>query len=192
MNGFGLDHRSRAQSCLQVKADIVVSHVSALFISTDLIIRSDMEIAEMNDRFVDALKLVARVLMSASMIRYGAAKLVDIRVFTNNSTTINFMEIFAGGMPAPLWFAYANAVFQTGAAICVLVGFHTRIAAGLLAIWLCVLTLVGHPFWTMDPDSAVQHESLFYRNLAMIAADLLIAAVGAGRYAVDRRVAGKY
>lgn len=141
----------------------------------------------MSERLLDIAKLVARILMAASMIRYGAAKLVDIRVFTQNSTTINFMEIFAGGVPSPLWFAYANAVFQTGAAIFVLIGFQTRIAAGLLVIWLCVLTLVGHPFWAMAPDAAVQHESFFYRNLAMIAAYLLIAAVGAGRYAVDWR-----
>lgn len=146
----------------------------------------------MSERLVDIVKLVARILMAASMIRYGAAKLVDIRIFTQNGTTINFMEIFAGGMPAPLWFAYANAVFQTGAAIFVLIGFQTRISAGLLAIWLCVLTLVGHPFWNMPPDSAVQHESLFYRNLAMIAAYLLIAAVGAGRYAVESRLGGKH
>jgi putative oxidoreductase len=142
----------------------------------------------MSENIVDFAKLVARMLMAASMIRYGVAKLLDIRMFTENSTTINFMEIFAGGMPAPLWFAYANAVFQTGAAIFVLIGFQARIAAGLLAVWLSVLTLVGHPFWAMAPDVAAQHESLFYRNLAMIAAYVLIAAAGPGRYAVTRRL----
>lgn len=133
----------------------------------------------------DLLVLLCRILMSACMIRYGAAKLIDIDLFVDHVTTRRFMELVAGGAPAPLWFAYANAIFQTAAGMCVLIGFQVRVAAGLLVVWLAVLTLVGHPFWRLSGGDALLNESLFYRNLGLMAAFLLIVAHGAGRWAVD-------
>jgi len=65
----------------------------------------------------DGLLLAARLLMTASMIRYGAGKLMDISLFVDNPVTLRFMEALADGAKAPLWFAYSNAIFQTAAGI---------------------------------------------------------------------------
>ena len=121
------------------------------------------------------------------MLRYGVAKLIDINIFVENPTTLRFMDFIAGGMKSPLWFAYANALFQTASALFVLVGFHTRMSAFLLALWLCVLTYFGHPFWSMDLPERILNESLFYRNLALISAYVMIFATGPGRFAFDPR-----
>lgn len=125
--------------------------------------------------------------MTASMIRYGDAKLIDINVFVENPTTIKFMEFIADGMKSPLWFSYTNALFQMISAFMVLLGFHTRIAAGLLVGWLSVLKYFGHPFWMMEFQERIINESLFYRNLALIAAHVMIFATGPGQFSIDKK-----
>ena len=136
-------------------------------------------------RWPDVLILVARILATLAIVRYGVAKFFDLSVFIDNPSTVGLMETFFGGAPAPVWSAYANAVFQTGAGLCVMVGFKARWAAGLLIIWLVGLTYFGHPFWEMVGAQRASNESFFLRNLAMVAALLMIVAVGAGRYSLD-------
>jgi putative oxidoreductase len=128
---------------------------------------------------------IARVLMSSSMIYYGASKLIDITIFTTHPTTKAFMSMVAGGAAAPLWFAYLNAGFQTLCGILVLLGAHSRKAAWGMVVWLAVLTVVGHAFWNMTGENRIANLSLFFRNLGLIAAFLMVAAVGPGSLSVD-------
>lgn len=123
-------------------------------------------------------------MMSVSMIRYGYAKLIDIHVFIDSFITKRFMEFFAHGIEAPLWFAYSNALFQFSAGVLVLAGYKARISALLLVMWLSVLTYFGHPFWNMEGTQRLTNESFFYRNIAMIAAFLMICAYGPGKYTI--------
>jgi uncharacterized membrane protein YphA (DoxX/SURF4 family) len=99
---------------------------------------------------LDFCVLASRMMMSASMIRYGYAKLIDIHVFTDSFITKRFMDFFAHGVEAPLWFGYSNALFQFMAGVFVFIGFKARASALLLAIWLTVLTYFGHSFWGME------------------------------------------
>ena len=135
----------------------------------------------------DTAILIAHALMASSMIYYGASKIVDISIFTGHHTTQAFMNLFAGGGKAPLWFAYLNAIFQTFCGILVLVGFYARTAAMGLVIWLSVLTFVGYPVWKMTGADRVASLSIFFRNLAMIAAFLMVAATGPGSLSFDGR-----
>ena len=133
----------------------------------------------------DLLMLSARALMAAPMIRYGLLKLLNISIFVENFATRRFMEFFAHGIEAPLWFAYSNAIFQTCAGIFVLIGFKGRTAAILLVGWLVTLTYFAHPFWSMSGGERIFNESYFYRNLAMIAAFLMMFLFGPGTLSVD-------
>jgi len=127
--------------------------------------------------------LLARVLMAPIMVVYGAQKLYDINNFLNNPATNRLMEILASGAPAPIWFAYANGLFQLLVGVFVLLGFKTRISAALVVLWLIPVTYFGHPFWAgVNP---VSNEPQFYKNLAIISAYLLIACTGPGRFSVD-------
>ena len=99
------------------------------------------------------------------------------------------MEVFASGAVPPLWFAYGNALFQLAAGLFVLVGFQTRFSASMTVLWLIPVTYFGHPFWAgIDPAF---NEPQFYKNLAIVAAYLLIAGLGAGKYSLDALSAGK-
>ena len=130
--------------------------------------------------------LIARILMSASMIVYGSRKFIDISMFTNNFATQRLMVLVAHGQSCPLWFAYSNTIFQTLAGIMVLLGFRTRLASGLLSLWLIALTYLGHPFWIMHGYEQTFNESMFYRNLGLIAAFMLIFTTGGGKYTIDQ------
>jgi putative oxidoreductase len=138
----------------------------------------------------EAAILIARTMMSSSMIYYGASKIVDISIFTGHPTTRAFMRLVADGMAAPLWFAYANAIFQTLCGILVLLGMHTRKAAWGLVIWLTVLTVIGHAFWNMTGTDRVANLATFFRNLGLIAAFLMVAVVGPGSLSVDGQRGG--
>lgn len=127
--------------------------------------------------------LFSRILISPIMFVYGAQKLLDINNFLTNPATKRMMETFMGGATPPLWFAYANALFQLVAGLCILVGFKTRFSALLTVIWLIPVTYFGHPFWAgIDP---VFNEPQFYKNLAIIGGYMMIASLGAGKFSVD-------
>ena len=131
-------------------------------------------------RFGDFVVLLARIMMSSSMIYYGCQKLIDISMFTTNFATMRLMQFVANGAPCPLWFAYANAVFQMLAGLMVLFGFKGRWASGLIA-----LTYLGHPFWMMSGYERLFNESMFYRNLGLIAAFAMILATSCKGYSID-------
>lgn len=127
--------------------------------------------------------LMSRMLMAPIMILYGVDKLLDISRFVKNPATIRFMEFISQGGTAPLWFAYANAIFQLMVGVFVLIGFKTRISATLVIVWLIPVTYLGHPFWAgINPTF---NEPQFYKNLAIIAAYLLIASYGGGKFSID-------
>jgi len=135
----------------------------------------------------DISLLLARILMAPIMMVYGAQKLLDINQFLMNPATKRMMEALASGVTAPIWFAYANGAFQLLSGLFVLLGVKARLSAGLVVIWLVPVTYFGHPFWAgIRPDF---NEAQFYKNLAIIAAYLLIAAMGAGRYSIDNALA---
>ena len=132
----------------------------------------------------DLILLLARCLASPIMLVYGLSKLLDIRDdFEDNPATQRFMKVFDHGATPPLWFAYANALFQFGMGLTILLGFETRIAAALVALWLIPVTYFGHPFWA-GIDPAVNKEN-FIKNLGIIAAYLMLFCFGAGKYSLD-------
>ena len=133
---------------------------------------------------IDLILLAARCLVAPVMIVYGALKFLDIQTeFIDSPATKRFMNVFANGIKPPLWFAYANALFQFGMGFAVLIGFETQICAALVALWFIPVTYFGHPFWTgIDPSNNREH---FMNNLAIVAAYIMIAYFGAGNYSVD-------
>ena len=128
--------------------------------------------------------LLSRSFAAPIMLVYGWAKLSDIHALIDNPATKRMMEVFAtSDVTAPLWFAYANALFQFGAGLAVLTGFKTRIFAAATVLWLIPVTYFGHPFWKgIDPAF---NEVNFYKNLGIMSAYLMISCFGAGKYSLD-------
>lgn len=138
---------------------------------------------------IDLILLLARVLVAPIMIVYGVLKFSDINTyFIDSPATQRFMNVLANGAKSPLWFAYANALFQFGMGFAVLIGFETQICATLVALWFIPVTYFGHPFWAgIDPINNREH---FMNNMAIVAAYMMIAYFGAGKYSLDAMLFG--
>ena len=137
----------------------------------------------------DAIKLVSRILMSAVFIVYGYFKFADVTTITNNPGTKRFMDLVASGAATPTWLGYLIAAIEVLGGLAILIGFKTKWVAWGLVVWLVVVTVFGHPFWSMEGAARGPNQLNFYKNIAIMAAYLLLAIGGPGRYSLDNRSA---
>ena len=105
-------------------------------------------------RIEEVTILIARVIMSAPFIYTGYTKLV-----TAAGTQAFFAKL---GLPVPpaAW-AVAVAVEILGG-LAVLLGFQTRVAATILAVWCIATALVAHSNFS-DPNMVIH----FVKNVIM-------------------------
>ncbi|KQZ21781.1 hypothetical protein ASD50_05585 [Mesorhizobium sp. Root552] len=118
--------------------------------------------------------LVGRVLLSVLFILSGFAKLTAI-----SGTAGWFGSI---GLPLPTVTAVVVGLVELLGGLAILVGFKTRIAAILLAVFTLAATAIAHL------DFADQMQVLMLqKNLGLVGGFLLLAAVGAGSISIDGR-----
>jgi putative oxidoreductase len=68
----------------------------------------------------------------------------------------------------------------------ILLGYHARIGAWLIALFLVPVTLMMHKFWTVgDPMMAQVQQIMFLKNMTMLGGALLISQFGAGPVSLD-------
>lgn len=118
--------------------------------------------------------LVGRILISILFILAGFAKLTSIA-----GTAGWFGSI---GLPVPTVTAVVVGLVELLGGLAILVGFKTRIAAIVIALFTLGATAVAHM------DFADQMQLLMLqKNLAITGGLLILAAVGAGSISVDGR-----
>jgi putative oxidoreductase len=73
----------------------------------------------------------------------------------------------------------------------ILLGYHARIGAWILVLFLVPVSLMMHNFWAVtDPMMAQMQRAMFLKNLSMLGGALLIAHFGAGPLSLDARRQG--
>lgn len=118
--------------------------------------------------------LIARLLLSVMFIMAGLQK------FGSIDGTAGY--IGSVGLPAPAALAWLSAIFETLAGIAILIGFQTRIAAILLALFCIVTALFFHT------NFADMSQMLFFmKNVTIAGGFLALYAAGAGSISVDAR-----
>ena len=136
--------------------------------------------------------LVGRILLSAMFILAGYPKLLDPPGTAG--------MIAGAGLPAATALAYLTGLFELVAGLFILVGFQTKIAAYLLALFCVFTALVFHsgPINVPDfPEGANGLLTMFnglmmMKNLTIAGGFLVLAAFGPGAYSIDARsAAGK-
>ena len=137
----------------------------------------------------DIVILLSRVLMSAVFIVYGSMKFMDVTSILNNPGTKRFMDLVASGAAAPTWLGYLIAAIELFGGLAILIGIKSRWVAWAFVVYVIFITALAHPFWTMEGAARAANQVNFYKNLAIMAAYLLLAITGAGRYSVDHRAA---
>ena len=118
--------------------------------------------------------LVARILISILFILAGFGKLTAI-----SATAGWFGSI---GLPMPTVTTVVVGLVELLGGISVLVGFQTRIAAIVLAVFTLVATAVAHLDFSQAGNAL-----MLQKNLAITGGFLLLAVLGAGAYSVDGR-----
>ena len=84
---------------------------------------------------------------------------------------------------------FAAWVSRRRIVLSILIGIKTRWVAWAFVVYVIIVTALAHPFWTMEAAARAANQANFYKNLAIMAAYLLLAITGAGRYSVDHRAA---
>jgi putative oxidoreductase len=70
----------------------------------------------------------------------------------------------------------------------ILLGYHAKLGAWLIVLFLIPVTLMLHKFWTVqDPMMAQIQMILFMKNVSMLGGALLISQFGAGPFSLDAR-----
>ncbi|MEJ6781582.1 DoxX family protein [Aminobacter sp. Piv2-1] len=121
-----------------------------------------------------AVILAGRVLLSIIFVLAGYAKLTAIA-----GTAGWFGSL---GLPLPTVTTVVVGVVEVVAGLAILVGYQTRIAAIVLALFTLAASAVAHT------DLADQVQMMFLqKNLAIAGGLFVLAAAGAGALAVDAR-----
>jgi putative oxidoreductase len=121
-----------------------------------------------------ATALVGRVFMAAIFLISGLGKLA--------APTATIGYIASVGMPFPrLGFAIAVCIEIPGS-LALIAGYHTRVVAGVLAIF-CLITALCFHMHLGDQNQFIH----FLKNVAMAGGMLQVVAFGAGRFSLDAR-----
>jgi putative oxidoreductase len=127
----------------------------------------------------DTLALVGRILIATLFVPAGFGKLMGF------AGTVGY--ITSAGLPLPEVAAVIAIFCELGLGLCVLVGFKARPAAFLLAIFTIATALSFHHYWSMAADKVAMNQINFYKNMAIAGGLFAFAALGAGRFSIDRK-----
>ena len=122
--------------------------------------------------------LAGRLLIGAIFLNAGIRKLLGFAGTVGYFTKIGF--------PAPELFTVLAIVIEIGGAILLIIGWKTRWAAWLLALFVLIAAFAAHRFWEFDAAQYANQMNHFMKNLAIIGGLLFVAAVGAGGASVDK------
>lgn len=119
--------------------------------------------------------LIGRALIALLFIPAGYGKIAGFAGVSG--------YIASKGVPMPEVAAAIAVAAELGLGLLLLVGFQTRWAALLLAIFTAVITFIFHAFWA-DPAQS----QAFFKNIAVVGGLLTITAWGAGAWSVDAKL----
>jgi putative oxidoreductase len=87
------------------------------------------------------------------------------------------------GVPCAEVFLAAAIALEIAGGLMVLLGWHARLGALLLAVFLIPATLIFHNFWAVDPAQlreAVNQTNHFYKNVSILGALVFLIGMGPG------------
>jgi len=76
---------------------------------------------------------------------------------------------------------------ELGGGLLLALGWKARWAAAVLFLFLIPTTLIFHQFWGIDPKLVQMQKIHFLKNVAIMGGMLMVLALGAGRWSLDRK-----
>lgn len=120
-----------------------------------------------SNSMTDAARLLARCLTSVIFVTSGIAKIVawDSNIAYVGTRSLPFV---------PVLLAFALCI-ELGGAACLIAGYQTRRAAGIMFLYMIFVNTIFHRFGSTD----------YQKNLGIMGALLMLAVCGAGGWALD-------
>lgn len=126
----------------------------------------------------DRAKLVLRLTVGILILLHGIFKIT-------NPGAIDFIGSLFNYFHLPAFLAYAIYIGEVVAPIMLIIGYRTKIAAGLISFTLLVAIILVHLgdlfSLTSDGGSAIELQAMFLFTA------LAIVGLGAGKYSVDQK-----
>ncbi len=127
----------------------------------------------------NALNLIGRLMIAALFLPAGLAKLSGFEGTVGYITSV--------GLPMPMVAAAVALAVEILGSVALIVGFQTRIAAAVLAVFTIVASVFFHAFWAAAPEQAFVRQLLFFKNIGVIGGLLVLVSSGAGAWGLDAK-----
>ena len=127
--------------------------------------------------------LVGRILIAPLFLLSGYHKITS---FSAVAATMA-----KAGMPAAEALLIGAIVLELVGGLMVLLGWHARLGALMLAVFTIAATLVFHNFWAVDAAQFRGQLNHFMKNLAILGGLVYIMAMGSGPFRVGKESASR-
>jgi len=133
----------------------------------------------MNPDYANPAAFIGRILLALIFVVSGVGKI------TGYAGTAAVMA--AKGLPMVDVLLPLTIAVELGGGLLLALGWKARWAAAALLLFLIPTTLIFHQFWGIEPKLAQMQKIHFLKNVAIMGGMLMVLAIGAGRWSVDRK-----
>jgi putative oxidoreductase len=123
--------------------------------------------------------LISRFLISAIFVQGALGKILG---WTGQASYMQSHQLPVQLIPAMLG---AALLIEAGGVLCLLVGWNARAAAFVMFLYLGIVSVLLHNFWSLHGASAGGMQTQFLKNVAIMGGLLMIAASGPGKWSLD-------
>jgi len=125
------------------------------------------------------LALIGRILLAILFVPAGFGKIAGFAGAVGYATAM--------GLPMAQVGVAIALVIELFGGLALLIGYRTRIAALLLALFTLVASFYFHAFWSLPAEQQMMQQLMFFKNIAITGGLLAFAAFGAGAFSLDAR-----
>jgi putative oxidoreductase len=122
--------------------------------------------------------VVGRILITLLFLKSGFEKIAGF------SAVAGFMA--STGMPAAEFLLVGAIVLEIAGALMVLLGWHARWGALMLAAFVVPATLIFHNFWAVDAAQYTNQVNHFMKNLSILGGLAYVMAAGSGPFSLGK------
>lgn len=133
----------------------------------------------MNSSYANPAMFLGRIFLALLFVVSGIGKI------TGYAGTAALMA--SKGLPMVEILLPLTIAVELGGGLMLAMGWKTRWAAAALFLFLIPTTLIFHQFWGIDPKLMQMQKVNFLKNVAIMGGMLMVLAIGAGGWSIDRK-----